>query len=133
MSEFCLPIRVYVEDTDVGGIVYYANYLKYMERARTELMRSLGFDKPALFDGLMFVVHSVEVKYKQPAVLDDEVTATAQLVKASRAAFVLTQEVRRGDEVLVTGSVKVACIEAESKRPAAIPEHILTTLRNATA
>ena len=63
MTEFCMPMRVYIEDTDAGGIVYYANYLKFMERARTELMRSLGYGKPALFDGLQLVVHEVQVKY----------------------------------------------------------------------
>ena len=129
MSEFCLPIRVYVEDTDVGGIVYYANYLKYMERARTELMRSLGYDKPALFDGLMFVVHSVEIKYLQPAVLDDGLVATAKLIKAGRSSFVMEQQVRRGDELLVDGMVKAACLNAETKKPAAIPAEMLTILR----
>ena len=73
MQKFCLPIRVYVEDTDAGGIVYYANYLKYIERARTELIRTFGFDKPALFGSLQFVVHSLSVKYLQSAVLDDEI------------------------------------------------------------
>jgi tol-pal system-associated acyl-CoA thioesterase len=72
-SVFSLPIRVYVEDTDAGGIVFYANYLKFMERARTEFMRSLGFDKPALFDGMQFVVQEVAVKYHSPAVLDDQI------------------------------------------------------------
>ena len=128
-NEFCLPIRVYVEDTDVGGIVYYANYLKYMERARTELMRSLGYSKPALFDGLMFVVHSIEVKYLKPAVLDDEIVATAKILKLGRSSFVMEQEVRRGDEVLVKGSVKAACLDHESKRPTTIPDGILTVLR----
>ena len=84
MIDFRLPIRVYVEDTDAGGIVFYANYLKFMERARTELMRSLGFDKPALFDGLQFVVHEVALKYHSPAILDDEIIVTAVLSKATR-------------------------------------------------
>ena len=92
-EEYCLPIRVYVEDTDAGGIVYYANYLKYIERARTELIRSLGYDKPALFGDLQFVVHSVEIKYRQPAVLDDEVVATAKLIKVSRTSFTIAQKV----------------------------------------
>ncbi len=129
-TEFCLPIRVYVEDTDVGGIVYYANYLKYIERARTEFMRSLGYDKPALFDGLMFEVHSLELKYLKPALLDDEVVATAEIIKAGGSSFLLRQEVRRGGDVLVTGTVKAACLDYETKRPVAIPASILTVLRS---
>jgi 4-hydroxybenzoyl-CoA thioesterase len=131
IKEYCLPIRVYVEDTDAGGIVYYANYLKYIERARTELIRSLGYDKPALFGDLQFVVHSVEIKYRQPAVLDDEVVATAQLIKVSRTSFTIAQKVLRNDEVLVEAEVKVACISHEKKRPAAIPADMLQTLQAA--
>jgi len=131
IKEYCLPIRVYVEDTDAGGIVYYANYLKYIERARTELIRSLGYDKPALFGDLQFVVHSVEIKYRQPAVLDDEVVATAQLIKVSRTSFTIAQKVLRNDEVLVEAEVKVASISHEKKRPAAIPAEMLQTLQAA--
>ena len=130
-EEYCLPIRVYVEDTDVGGIVYYANYLKYFERARTELIRTLGYDKPAFFNGLQFVVHSVEVKYRQPAVLDDQIVATAKLLSVSRTSFTIPQKVLRNNEVLVEGVVKVACINHERKRPAAIPTDMLQTLQAA--
>lgn len=130
-EEYCLPIRVYVEDTDAGGIVYYANYLKYIERARTELIRTLGYDKPALFDGLQFVVHSVQIQYRQPAVLDDEVLATAKLVKVSRTSFTIAQRVLRGDDVLVEAEVKVACIYHEKKKPSAIPDHMLEALKSA--
>ena len=133
MSEFCLDVRVYVKDTDVGGIVYYANYLKYMERARTEMMRSLGYDKPALFEGLMFVVHSVELKYLAPALLDDELQATARLIKVGRSSFVVEQQVRRGDEVLVTGTVKAACLASDSKKPVAVPADMLAVLRAAVS
>ncbi len=129
-NEFCLPIRVYVEDTDAGGIVFYANYLKYLERARTEFMRSLGYDKPALFDGLMFVVHSLELKYLKPALLDDMVLATAEIIKAGRSSFLLKQEVRRGEDVLLSGTVRAACLNYESKKPAAIPAPILAVLRS---
>jgi 4-hydroxybenzoyl-CoA thioesterase/acyl-CoA thioester hydrolase len=134
-TEFSLPIRVYVEDTDAGGIVFYANYLKFMERARTELMRSLGFDKPALFDGMQFVVHEVGLKYHSPAVLDDENFVTAILHKATRATFEMTQRVFRGSstgdrELLVEGSVKVACIDAQSKRPKGMPKIMFETLKS---
>ena len=130
-EEYCLPIRVYVEDTDAGGIVYYANYLKYMERVRTELIRALGYDKPALFDGLQFVVHSVNIRYRQPAILDDNVVATAKLTQVSRTSFTLAQRVLRGDDVLVEAEVKVACINHEKKRPKAIPPDMLQTLKAA--
>ena len=129
-AEFSLPIRVYVEDTDAGGIVFYANYLKFMERARTELMRSLGFDKPALFDGMQFVVHEVALKYHSPAVLDDEISVTARLDKASRVTFEMTQQVFRGNTLLVEGSVKAACIDAQSKRPKAMPKKMFETLKS---
>jgi tol-pal system-associated acyl-CoA thioesterase len=133
--EFSLPIRVYVEDTDAGGIVFYANYLKFMERARTELMRGLGFDKPALFDGMQFVVHEVGLKYHSPAILDDEIFVTARLTKATRATFEMTQQVFRGGslenrELLVEGSVKVACIDAQSKRPKGMPKIMFETLKS---
>jgi len=138
-AEFSLPIRVYVEDTDAGGIVFYANYLKFMERARTELMRSLGFDKPALFDGMQFVVHEVGLKYHSPAILDDEIFVTAKLTKATRVTFEMTQQVFRGcsledsvedRELLVEGSVKVACIDAHSKRPKGMPKIMFETLKS---
>jgi len=129
-TEFRLPIRVYVEDTDTGGIVFYANYLKYMERARTEFMRSLGFDKPALFDGLQFVVHEVWLKYQNPALLDDQIVVTAVPVNASRVTFEMTQQVLRGDELLVEGRVKLACINAETKRPQGMPKLMRTTLKS---
>lgn len=128
LAEFRLPIRVYVEDTDAGGIVFYANYLKYMERARTELMRSLGFDKPALFDDMQFVVSQVSLKYHSPAILDDQISVTAVLSKASRVTFEMTQHVFRGDELLVEGWVKVACINSASKRPQGMPKPMFNAL-----
>ncbi|MDG2115341.1 MAG: tol-pal system-associated acyl-CoA thioesterase [Porticoccaceae bacterium] len=129
-AAYRLPIRIYVEDTDTGGIVFYANYLKYMERARTEYMRCLGFDKPALFDGMQFVVHEVALKYHSPAVLDDLIDVTAVLVKASRVRFEMTQQIYRSDELLVEGRVKVACVNAHSKRPQGMPKAMSTTLNS---
>jgi tol-pal system-associated acyl-CoA thioesterase len=129
LAEFRLLIRIYVEDTDAGGIVFYANYLKFMERARTELMRSLGFDKPALFDDMQFVVTEVSLKYHSPAVLDDEISVTAVLSKASRVTFEMTQQVFRGDELLVEGWVKVACVNSATKRPQGMPRPMFEALR----
>ena len=130
MTDFALPIRVYVEDTDAGGIVFYANYLKYMERARTELMRSLGYDKPALFGGLQFVVRSVDLLYHIPAVLDDEIQVTAKFEKVSRVTFTMSQQVFRGDQLLVEGSIKVACVDLANKRPCGIPKPMFETLKS---
>ncbi len=125
-----LPIRVYVEDTDAGGIVFYANYLKFMERARTEYMRSLGFDKPALFDGLQFVVHEVMLKYHSPALLDDQLLVTAEPVQASRVTFEMAQRVFCGDRLLVEGRIKLACIDAQSKRPKGMPKAMVAILKS---
>lgn len=128
---FELLLRVYMEDTDTGGIVYYVNYLKYMERARTELMRSLGYGKDYIcnFD-LMFVVRDVAVKYRAPAVLDDELVATACLISLGGASMVLDQQVRRGDAVLAQGKVTLACVARDGIKPRRIPEPMLTTLRS---
>lgn len=123
-------VRVYVEDTDAGGIVFYANYLKYMERARTEFLRSLGYNKPALFDGLQFVVRNVELIYQKPAVLDDVLDVSAGLTKVSKVSFELQQNIFRNGDLLVEAKVKIACINNETKRPQAMPVEIYQTLKN---
>ncbi|MEH6604745.1 MAG: tol-pal system-associated acyl-CoA thioesterase [Pseudomonadales bacterium] len=127
---FRLPIRIYMEDTDTGGIVYYVNYLKFIERARTEFMRSLGFGKQFIFEqDIMFVVHSLSVDYKQPARLDDELVATAQLLKLGRAGMQLNQQVWRAQDLLVDSQVKLACVNKKSLRPAAMPADIIAVLK----
>ena len=109
MLEYTLPIRVYIEDTDAGGIVYYVNYLKYFERARTELIRSMGVDKTAVMeDGSVFVVTSASIDYLMPARLDDEIVARAKVIGAGGASIVFEQEVLRGDAVLARGKVTAA-------------------------
>lgn len=124
-AEFSLPLRVYIEDTDAGGIVYYVNYLKFMERARTEFLRSLGFGREFIFNrDLMFVVRDVALNYRAPARLDDEIVATASVARLRGAAMSLRQTVRRGAEVLVEGSVTVACVERASMRPRRLPKEI---------
>lgn len=122
-SVFSWPVRVYYEDTDAGGIVYYVNYLKYFERARTELMRSLGFARAALpAAGCQFVVHSMEVRYRRPALLDDELVAEARLDGAGRARLLFAQRICRAGEELCDGRVVIACIDPQSRRPRALPE-----------
>jgi len=117
-EEFSLPIRVYIEDTDAGGIVYYVNYLKYLERARTELMRALGWERAAISDqGWMFVVSDLAVTYRQPARLDEQLDATALIQRVGGATIDFFQSVRRGDTVLVEGNIQIACIDGERGRP----------------
>lgn len=119
---FALPIRVYIEDTDAGGIVYYVNYLKYMERSRTEFLRTLGYDKPAILDGgLLLVVHSADVNYRRSATLDDLLSVETQIHKLARTYVEFLQQVWRGDELLCEGKIKVACVKAEVMKPSAMP------------
>lgn len=129
-GEFSCGIRVYIEDTDAGGIVYYVNYLKFMERARTELMRSLGFGKDYIFNhDLMFVVCDVKVQYLRPAQLDDELVATASLQTLRGASMVMHQRVLRGDEVLAEGEVTIACVDRSTVAPRRIPREMVERLQ----
>ena len=117
--------RVYYEDTDAGGVVYYVNYLKFMERTRTEWLRALGFAQSQLaVENLLFVVHSAEARYLAPARLDDELLVSAELMELNRASLVFRQQVRRvGDAALLCeGRVTVACVRADSFKLRAIPE-----------
>lgn len=112
-----LPVRVYYEDTDLAGVVYYANYLKFIERGRTEALRALGVDQAALKRdwGLVFVVRRVEVEYLVPAVFDDVLEVTTALEKMGGAALWMAQEVRRDGTVLVEARVRVACMNDEGR------------------
>lgn len=117
--------RVYYEDTDAGGIVYYVNYLKFMERARTERLRSLGFAQSQLVgEDLLFVVHSSEARYHAPARLDDELLVTAEVIELKRASLRFMQQVRRAkdDLLLCEGQFVVACVRTESLKPRPIPD-----------
>ena len=120
---FRLPIRVYYEDTDAGGIVYYANYLKFMERARTEWLASLGFELPELerVEDIVFVVHRVEIDFRRPARLRERLDATLTLLELKRARMQVAQDVARGDEVLTHARVMLACLTRGTLRPTRIP------------
>ena len=121
-EEFSIPIRVYIEDTDAGGIVYYVNYLKFMERCRTEFLRTLGYHKPAILDeGLLLVVHSAQVDYHRAARLDDELQVTASVIKLARTYIEFKQQVFRQQELLCSGLIRVACVDASVMKPRAIP------------
>ena len=129
-EEFSHRIRVYIEDTDAGGIVYYVNYLKYMERARTEFMRSLGYGKNYIFtSNLMFVVRDVTVTYRLPARLDDELEATARLTQLRGAGIVFDQSVRRGDEILARAEVTIACVDRAGVKLCRLPPEMVTRLK----
>ncbi len=129
-SEFRWPVRVYWEDTDAGGIVFYANYLKFFERARTEWLRSLGIGQQALRDetGGMFVVSETNVRYHLSARLDDELIVTARLTESGRASMTITQQALRAGTVLCDGTIRIGWVNAASLRPARIPAPILEAL-----
>jgi acyl-CoA thioester hydrolase len=120
---FRFPVRVYYEDTDAAGVVYYANYLNFMERARTEWLSSLGFDLAAIerLHGIVFVVHRVEIDFRRPAQLSDRLDVTLTLVELRRARLVADQAVRRGGEILTRARVTLACLDRSNWRPARIP------------
>jgi len=121
-EEFNIPVRVYIEDTDAGGIVYYVNYLKFMERCRTEFLRTLGYHKPAILDdGLLLVVHSAQVDYHRSARLDDELQVTTGIIKLARTYIEFKQQVFRNKELLCSGLIRVACVDASLMKPRPIP------------
>jgi len=126
--------RVYYEDTDVGGVVYYANYLKFMERARTERLRTLGFSQAALMDeNLIFVVHSCQIRYHAPARLDDELAVSAHLMTVKGARLIFNQQVIRlaDSTLLCEGQVTVVCVSADSLRPCPLPAPLSNPLQEA--
>lgn len=128
---FYFPVRVYYEDTDAGGIVYYANYLKFAERARTEFIRALDFNQQEGLEGEdkhAFAVRRVEVDYKAPAILDDALVVTCEIKEAKGASAVMYQEVRRRDQILAAIDVKVAYLSLAQKRPVRLPEGLLAKI-----
>jgi acyl-CoA thioester hydrolase len=129
-SEFTWEVRVYYEDTDAGGIVYYANYLKFFERARTEWLRSLGVNQDSLLreHDVMFVVKSVSADYHAPARLDDVIKLTLRIDKLGRASIQFVQEAWCGDRLLNTAHVKVGCVDS-ALRPRAVPDAVAARMR----
>ncbi|AVP57490.1 tol-pal system-associated acyl-CoA thioesterase [Pulveribacter suum] len=131
---FRWPVRIYWEDTDAGGIVFYANYLKFFERARTEWLRSLGLAQQPLREltGGMFVVSDARVRYLAPARLDDELIVTARLADGGRASLTIDQQARAGSApdaaVLCEGTIRIGWVDAASLRPARIPSAVLQRL-----
>ncbi len=127
---FSHTLRVYWEDTDAGGVVFYANYLKFFERARTEWLRALGFGQQALRDetGAIFIVSDTQVRYKRPARLDDQLRVTVALREAGRASLQVHQQAWRGDELLAESDIRIGCVDAASFRPRRIPSAVVERL-----
>lgn len=132
IKKFELLQRVYWEDTDAGGVVYYANYLKFMERCRTEWLRFLGVDQHRLrLDrGLQFAVVSVTVDFLLPAILNDEIIVTAELERLSGATISFKQTIMRGEAQLIDASTRVACLDSGTLKPRAIPKDLFMEWRN---
>ncbi|CAN5562140.1 hypothetical protein BH09PSE5_BH09PSE5_10810 [soil metagenome] len=118
---------MYWEDTDAGGVVFYANYLKFFERARTEWLRSLNIGQQQLKDetGAMFVVSATNVRYLKPARLDDEIEVTVVVKEAGRASMTIDQEAWRGGELLAAGMIRIGCVDATTFRPRRIPVQVI--------
>jgi acyl-CoA thioester hydrolase len=131
-NDFFWPIRVYLEDTDAGGIVFYANYLKFFERARTEFVRQAGFSmRSKLAEGLSFVVHSLEMSYKSSAFLDDELLVGVEVEVLRKTNFTVRQWLVRKSEpetVLAEGRITVACVKLENGKPNKMPDDLQNAL-----
>ena len=130
----CLPLRIYYEDTDSGGVVYYANYLHFLERARTELLRGLGFEQAQLARdaGIAFAVRSLQVEYLKPARLDDLIEVKSTVGELGRAQVVFLQRIEREGELLVEATVRVACLDLAKGKATAIPKNIHDKLKELT-
>lgn len=129
---FCMTCRVYWEDTDGGGVVYYANYLKYLERCRSDWLRAMGIDQGRLREqrALQFAVVSLSVRYMRPAKLDDELQVSAQLAKFMPASISFDQAVRRDGQVLLEAQTRVACLDSTTLKPRPIPVDLFKEWRN---
>ena len=121
---FSLPVRVYFQDTDAGGVVYHASYVNFMERARTEWLRTHGYSNAGLMKefGMVFVVRSLKLDYLRPALLDDLLSVTAHAKETGRSRVALLQNVLRGEEVLMEAEIHLVCVAMENFKPVAIPD-----------
>ena len=130
-QQFDWQVRVYYEDTDSGGVVYHSNYLKYMERARTEWLRHLGFEQTDLKDKLnaLFVVHSMQIQFKKPAKFNDLLTITSEFTTIGFGSIVFLQKITLNTQLLTEASVKIACINALTFKPSEIPHQVKQKLQ----
>jgi acyl-CoA thioester hydrolase len=129
-ADFHHNLRVYWEDTDAGGVVFFANYLKFFERARTEWLRAMGFGQERLRNdtGAIFVVADTAVRFMAPARLDDELQVTVRIVDAGRASMNIAQRAYRGAQLLAEGSIRIGCVDAGTFRPRRIPNELLALI-----
>ena len=134
MNNFIWPVRVYYEDTDAGGVVYYANYLKYFERARTEMLRAMGYEQDELIanEGIIFVVRSVQVDYLSPARFNEQLQVSAKVSVAKKVSLTFEQVITRGEDVLCKGSIRIACLDAQTLRPKIIFETLFKAILEQT-
>lgn len=130
-----LPVRVYYQDTDAGGVVFHAQYLAFMERARTELLNAAGIDlaRMAAESGVIFFVHEVHMKYLKPALLNEQLMVSAEVVKMGRASFTFRQRVEREGELLVEAEVGVATVHRDTRRPVRMPQALADTFNTDAA
>ena len=131
-KEHTYKLRVYYEDTDAQGVVYYANYLKFIERARTEFLRSIGYQQEKLLkEGLIFVVNGIQMSFRKPAKLDDSLKIKTRLIKLGKASFHFDQEVFSEENFLLCkGLVRCACLDSKSFKPVALPKELLDGMRS---
>jgi acyl-CoA thioester hydrolase len=129
-AAFSHPVRIYWEDTDAGGVVFYANYLKFFERARTEWLRSLGVQQQALREatGAIFIVSDTQMRYLAPARLDDELRVTVQPVQLGRASMQLAQQAWCGTRLLTEGEIRIGCVDQETFKPRRIPSALTSRM-----
>ena len=129
--QFNWSIRVYYEDTDAGGVVYHAQYLNFLERARTEWLRHFGFEHASLRENeaVIFVVHSINIQFKKSAKLDDFLTISSQVAEIGRASFEFLQTISLNQQILIQAQVKLACVDAISFKPKPFPQPILMKLK----
>ena len=129
---FQWPVRVYYEDTDAGGVVYHSQYLNFMERARTEWLRHLGFEQTFLRESLniLFVVHSMQIQFKKPAKFNDMLQVSSQLVNLRLGSFECQQKISREEEILIEAQVKIACVDALTFKPTGIPTQIKLSMES---
>lgn len=128
--QFNWPVRVYYEDTDAGGVVYHSNYLNFMERARTEWLRHLGFEQTYLKESLnvIFVVHSMQIAFKKPAKFNDLLNVSTEIIKLGRGSLEFLQKITVNQQTLIEAHVKLACVHDQSFKPVAIPAPVLAAL-----
>ncbi len=132
IKKFIWPVRIYYEDTDAGGVVFYANYLKFFERARTEMLRAMGYEQDALMinPGIVFAVRSVQIEYLKSARFNELIEVSAEVIYAKRASLTFEQLITRGDDVLCTSITRIACLDASTMRPKEIPKILQELLKN---